>query len=126
MDPLMTINAETYGSDALALAGVRNAFGDRTRLYPLTADLGKGEAIEATGRDIRYPRIRGDEVTARAPSIIVLPDEPHVFSDEDAAALARFAPDARVVRVSGKDLFWSGAWAIDGVPRLRAQLATPS
>jgi ABC-type Fe3+-hydroxamate transport system substrate-binding protein len=126
MDPLMTINAETYGSDALALAGVRNVFGDRARLYPLTADLGKGEAVEATGRDIRYPRIRRDEVTARAPSIIVLPDEPHAFSDADAAELAAFAPAARVVRVSGKDLFWSGAWAIDGVPRLRAQLATPT
>jgi ABC-type Fe3+-hydroxamate transport system substrate-binding protein len=126
MDPLMTINAETYGSDVLALAGLRNAFGERTRLYPLTADLGKGEAIEATGRDIRYPRIRGDEVTSRAPAVIVLPDEPHAFSDADAAELAALAPSARIVRVSGKDLFWSGAWAIDGVPRLRAQLSTPS
>jgi ABC-type Fe3+-hydroxamate transport system substrate-binding protein len=123
MDPLMTINAETYGSDALALAGLRNVFGDRQRLYPLTADLGKGEAIEATGRDVRYPRIRSDEVTARAPSVIVLPDEPHAFSAADEAALRAMAPTAEVVRVSGKDLFWSGAWALDGIPRLRAVFA---
>jgi ABC-type Fe3+-hydroxamate transport system substrate-binding protein len=124
MDPLMTLNAETHGSDALALAGFRNAFGDRSRLYPLTADLGKGEAIEATGRDVRYPRIRGDEVTARAPTVIVLPDEPHAFSASDEAQLAALAPTARIVRVSGKDLFWSGAWAVDAIPRLREQLGT--
>jgi ABC-type Fe3+-hydroxamate transport system substrate-binding protein len=119
MDPLMTLNAETYGSDVLELAGARNVFGDRERLYPLTADLGKGPAIEATGRDVRYPRIRRDEITARAPSVIVLPDEPQVFTDADAAELAALAPAADLVRVSGKDMFWSGAWAIDGVPRLR-------
>jgi hypothetical protein len=123
MDPLMTINAETYGSDALELAGLRNVFGDRQRLYPLTADLGKGEAIEATGRDVRYPRIRGDEVTARAPRVIVLPDEPHAFSADDAAQLAALAPGAEVAHVSGKDLFWYGAWAIDAIPRLRARFA---
>jgi ABC-type Fe3+-hydroxamate transport system substrate-binding protein len=123
MDPLMTINAETHGSDVLALAGARNVFGDRQRLYPLTADLGKGEAIEATGRDVRYPRIRGDEVTARAPALLVLPDEPHAFSAADAETLRALAPAAQVVHVSGKDLFWSGAWSIDAVPRLRAQLA---
>jgi ABC-type Fe3+-hydroxamate transport system substrate-binding protein len=126
MDPLMTINAETYGSDALALAGLRNAFGDRERLYPLTADLGKGEAVEATGRDVRYPRITREEVRARAPAVIVLPDEPHAFSAADEAELAALVPAARVVRVSGKDLFWSGAWAVDGVPRLRDALGVVS
>jgi len=119
MDPLMTLNAETHGSDVLELAGLRNVFGDRERLYPLTADLGKGEAVDATGRDVRYPRIRRDEVTTRGPRIIVLPDEPHAFSEADVAELAVLAPTADVVRVSGKDLFWPGAWAIDAVPRLR-------
>ncbi|HEY1546797.1 MAG TPA: helical backbone metal receptor, partial [Kofleriaceae bacterium] len=46
MDPLMTLNADTFGSDVLARAGLVNAFGDRLQLYPLAADLGKGEAIE--------------------------------------------------------------------------------
>jgi hypothetical protein len=38
-------------------------------------------------------------------------------------ALLRALPHARVVRVSGKDLFWYGAWTIDALDRLALQLA---
>ncbi|HEY3805087.1 MAG TPA: helical backbone metal receptor [Kofleriaceae bacterium] len=126
MDPLMTINGDTFGSDVLARAGLTNVFGERLRLYPLAADLGKGEAIEATGRDVRYPRLSLGELAARAPSIdaIVLPDEPHAFSGEDEAVLRAAVPAARVVRTSGKDLFWYGAWSIDAMPRVRALAET--
>jgi hypothetical protein len=31
-------------------------------------------------------------------------------------------PAAKVIRVSGKDLFWYGAWTIDALPRLEALL----
>ncbi len=124
MDPLMTINADTYGADVLAQVGIGNAFGDRLRLYPLAADLGKGEAIEATGRDVRYPRVTLAEVTARGADLIVLPDEPHAFSVEDEAALRAALPSAQLVRVSGKDLFWYGAWTIDALDRLASQLAS--
>jgi len=55
---------------------------------------------------------------ARAPRAILLPDEPHAFSDADADAFAAAVPAARIVRVSGKDLFWYGAWTVDAVPRL--------
>ena len=122
MDPLMTINGDTYGSDVLARAGLRNAFGDRLRLYPLAADLGKGEAIEASGRDVRYPRLALDELRARGAELIVLPDEPHAFSADDEAVLRGALPDARVVRICGKDLFWYGAWTIDALPRLGTEL----
>lgn len=124
MDPLMTINADTYGADVLAQVGIGNAFGDRLRLYPLAADLGKGEAIEATGRDVRYPRVTLAEVTARGADLIVLPDEPHAFSSEDEATIREALPSAPVVRVSGKDLFWYGAWTIDALDRLASQLAS--
>ncbi len=126
MDPLMTINADTFGSDVLAHAGVANAFGERQRLYPLAADLGKAAAIDPGGRDQRYPRITLDELRARAPELIVLPDEPHGFSAADEAVLHAAAPSARVVRVSGKDLFWYGAWTIDAIARLAQQLAQPA
>lgn len=122
MDPLMTINADTYGADVLAQVGIGNAFGDRLRLYPLAADLGKGEAVEATGRDVRYPRVTLAEVTARGADLIVLPDEPHAFSSEDEATIREALPSAPVVRVSGKDLFWYGAWTIDALDRLASQL----
>jgi Periplasmic binding protein len=124
MDPLMTLNADTFGSDVLARAGLTNAFGDRLRLYPLAADLGKGEAIETTGRDVRYPRLTLDELRARdrAATIdaIVLPDEPHAFSIADEAVLHDALPNARVIRTPGKDLFWYGAWTIDAMPRVLA------
>jgi ABC-type Fe3+-hydroxamate transport system substrate-binding protein len=123
MDPLMTLNADTFGSDVLEAAGVVNVFGDRLRLYPLAADLGKMAPQDASGRDVRYPRITLDEVAAREPDLVILPDEPHAFSDQDAAVLAESLPSARIVRVSGKDLFWYGAWSIDAIDRLAAQLA---
>jgi ABC-type Fe3+-hydroxamate transport system substrate-binding protein len=123
MDPLMTLNADTFGSDVLARVGIANAFGDRLRLYPLAADLGKTAPQDAGGRDVRYPRVTLDEVRARKPDLIVLPDEPHAFSAVDEAVLRDALPGVRVVRVIGKDLFWYGAWTIDALDRLAAQLA---
>lgn len=126
MEPLMTLNADTYGSDVLARAGIANVFGDRLRLYPLAADLGKQAAADAAGRDTRYPRVTADEVVARTPDLILLPDEPCSFAPADRAALAALPTGAaaRLVDVSGKDLFWYGAWSIDAVPRLTARLAS--
>lgn len=124
MDPLMTINADTYGSDVLAHAGIANAFGDRLRLYPLAADLGKTAPQDAGGRDVRYPRVTFDEVRARKPELVLLPDEPHAFSAEDEAKIAGELPGVRIVRVTGKDLFWYGAWTIDALQRLSEQLAS--
>ena len=42
---------------------------------------------------------------------------------EDEAVLREALPAASVVRVSGKDLFWYGAWTIDALDRLRQALA---
>ncbi len=123
MDPLMTFNADTYGSDVLAQVGIGNAFGDRLRLYPLAADLGKTAPRDAAGRDVRYPRVTLDEVAARNPDLVILPDEPHAFTEADEAALRGGLPGARVVRICGKDLFWYGAWTIDALDRLAVQLA---
>jgi len=122
MDPLMTLNADTFGSDVLAHAGLANAFGDRMRLYPLAADLGKMPEVEANGRDVRYPRLSLAELTQRDPDVLVLPDEPHAFTADDEAVLHAAVPRARVIRVVGKDLFWYGAWTIDALDRLAAQL----
>jgi ABC-type Fe3+-hydroxamate transport system substrate-binding protein len=123
MDPVMTLNADTFGSDVLAHVGVGNAFGDRLRLYPLAADLGKTAAQDAAGRDVRYPRVTFDEVRAREPQLVILPDEPHAFSAADEARIRGELPGVRIVRVVGKDLFWYGAWTIDAIDRLTAQLA---
>jgi hypothetical protein len=138
MDPLMTLNADTFGSDVLAHVGIANTFGDRLRLYPLAADLGKSAPADAAGRprvtdrrgqrvsverDVRYPRVTLDEIRARDARLIILPDEPYAFSEHDESVLHGALPEARVIRVSGKDLFWYGAWTIEAVPRLRRAFA---
>jgi ABC-type Fe3+-hydroxamate transport system substrate-binding protein len=126
MDPLMTASGATFLSDALTLAGGDNVFADRERRYPLAADLGTGKPLPAdrvAGRDVRYPRITLDELTARDPALILLPDEPHAFTDADAAVFAGLPIDAArrglVRRCDGRDLMWYGARAVEGLDRLR-------
>ena len=121
MDPLMTINGQTYMSDALRLGGGENIFADRQRMYPLAADLGQAVPRPAGTRDTRYPRVTLEEVAQRAPRIVLLPDEPHPFSPEDAEVFRAALPSGtRVVRCGGRDFSWYGAQAVEGVPRLRA------
>ncbi len=123
MDPLMTISADTYGSDLLAHAGAVNVFADRRRRYPLAADLGNAAPADPGERDTRYPRIDTDELIARAPAAILLPDEPYPFGDDEAAVFRGLVPDARVVTCDGKDLFWPGTRTAGALTRLRAQLS---
>lgn len=127
MKPLMTIHGATYISDMLALAGAENVFANRERQYPLAADLGTARPLpeaELAGRDVRYPRVTMAEVVERRPELVLLPDEPHPFSEEDAAEFRGLdipaAKTGAVVRTGGKDLCWYGAWTVDALPRLRA------
>jgi ABC-type Fe3+-hydroxamate transport system substrate-binding protein len=131
MDPLMTIHGSTFISDMIAVAGGVNVFADRERRYPLAADVAGAKPMspEKVGdRDVRYPRVTLAEVSARAPEIVLLPDEPHPFTEEDAAVFrALDIPAAKrgaVLRTSGKDLCWYGARSVEGVPRVRALLAS--
>jgi hypothetical protein len=63
-------------------------------------------------------------VVVRAPEVVLLPDEPHPFTEEDAEVFRALAIPAAsrnaVVRTGGKDLCWYGAQTIEGLPRLRA------
>ena len=123
----MTIHGATFISDILDLAGAQNVFADRERRYPLAADIGGAPALppEAVAeRDTRYPRVTLDEVTARKPELVLLPDEPHPFSEEDAEVFRALeipaAERGAVVRTGGKDLCWYGAQTVTGLPRVRA------
>jgi len=120
MDPLMTINAHTFISDALRLAGGENVFADRERRYPLAAELGQAVPRPSGTRDTRYPRVTLEEVAARKPQLLLLPDEPHPFTPQDARAFDGLG--ARVIFCSGRDLCWYGARSVAGLPRLRALL----
>jgi ABC-type Fe3+-hydroxamate transport system substrate-binding protein len=130
MSPLMTVNGDTFISDMLDLCGAENVFAGRRRRYPLAADLGKATALapEKVGdRDVRYPRISLEELVAACPELVVLPDEPHPFSDADADTFrALDIPAARrgaIVRTDGKDLCWYGARSVDGIGRVRSLVA---
>src|SRR5205085_11425901 len=109
------------------LCGMENVFARRARRYPLAADLGTAKplAAEKVGhRDTRYPRVTDAEVVAQAPDGVLLPSEPHPFTESDAAQFRAMAiPAARpggVVFVDGKDLCWYGARSVDGIARVRA------
>ena len=98
--------------------GCRPSRSPRTsgRAAPLPAE-------KVAGRDVRYPRVTLDEVVARAPELVLLPDEPHPFSEADADVFRSLAIPAAargaVVTMSGKDLCWYGARSVDGIARVR-------
>jgi ABC-type Fe3+-hydroxamate transport system substrate-binding protein len=104
-DPYMTVNGDTYVHDVLSVCGARNVF------------------AEATGR---YPAVTLDDVAARRPSVIVLPDEPFRFREIHKRDFDRYADvpavrDGRVVLVDGKPFTWHGprlAEALRTLPRL--------
>lgn len=122
VDPLMTLSADTVGSDMLRLAGATNVFADRLRRYPLAADLGLRSPIAAdrdAARDRRYPRVTEAEVAERAPAAVLLPDEPYAFTEGDAGRFAAMVDPAPAVRlISGRDLFWYGARTAEALARL--------
>jgi ABC-type Fe3+-hydroxamate transport system substrate-binding protein len=128
MDPLMTVHGDTFISDALDLAGAANVFADRARRYPLAADLGRAPPAspdKVEGRDTRYPRVTWEEVVARAPELVLLPNEPHAFVEADRAKfLGLDIPAARepsrVLLVDGKDFGWYGAKSLEALERTRA------
>jgi hypothetical protein len=131
MDPLMTVHGDTFISDVLRVGGGANVFADRARRYPLAADLGRAAPLtteQIEGRDTRYPRVGWAEVVARAPELVLLPDEPHDFSEADAVRFraldipAAKRPDniAAVVNVDGKDFSWYGARSLEGLSRVAA------
>jgi ABC-type Fe3+-hydroxamate transport system substrate-binding protein len=83
-DPWMVVGSRTFTGDLLTRLGLDNAFG--------------GDAA-------RYPRVELEELRAAAPDLVLLPDEPYVFTAEDG-------PEAftgtRTVLVPGRQLTWYG------------------
>ncbi|MFF5289726.1 helical backbone metal receptor [Paractinoplanes globisporus] len=83
-DPWMVVGARTFTGDLLARLGLDNVFGT-------------GEA--------RYPRVELDELHAAAPELVLLPDEPYVFTPDDGPEAF---PGLRTVLVPGRRLTWYG------------------
>jgi ABC-type Fe3+-hydroxamate transport system substrate-binding protein len=127
VDWWMTFNQDTYMSDLLSLFGGENVFAGRERLYPLEADLGMDPAESAGERDIRYPRVTAGEIIAAQPELILLPDDPYTFGENDLALIQHALKDTpavksrRVVPMDGKLLVWYGirlAQALRDLPEI--------
>lgn len=86
-DPWMVVGAPTYTDDLLARAGLANV-------------LAHGPAA----RDGRYPTLTPDEIDRAGADVVLLPDEPYVFTADDG-------PEALLTPtrlVSGRLLTWYG------------------
>jgi ABC-type Fe3+-hydroxamate transport system substrate-binding protein len=129
-EPLMTINADTYMHDLLAVCGGTNVFAERNRRFPLAADVGDAESLaeddpRVQGRDTRYPRVSLEEVVAAQPDVILLPDEPYTFGEADLPRFAALdvpaAHQNQIHLVDGSLLSWHGtrlAYALEQLPPL--------
>jgi ABC-type Fe3+-hydroxamate transport system substrate-binding protein len=107
-NPWMSFNRETYAHDMLALAGGRNVCADRAK---------------------RYCTIVLSEIAAAQPEIILLPDEPYVFTPRVLPDLEplRDTPAWRANRVhfiDGKELCWYGPRTAPALRHLRALLVS--
>jgi len=102
-DPYMTIGADTYIHDVLAICGARNVFGDRRE---------------------RYPEVTLAEVLERRPEVILLPDEPFHFRRAHVEEF-RVIGARRIELVDGKLFSWYGpriAEALVEIPALVRRL----
>jgi ABC-type Fe3+-hydroxamate transport system substrate-binding protein len=105
--PYMTIGGDTYIHDVLAVCGGANVFADAAE---------------------RYPAVTLDDVAARRPEVILLPDEPFRFRRVHVEDFARYRDvpavrDGRIHLVDGKPFSWHGhriADALRTVPALCA------
>lgn len=107
-DPWMTVNGSTFISDLIETCGGENIFRERERLYPLSADLGLTPSRIVHGQDTRYPRVGMEEIAQNNPEIIILPDEPYRFTENDADHLRAVLPTARVHCIDGTLVSWHG------------------
>ena len=98
-EPWMAVGADTFVGDVLAQAGGVNVYADATT---------------------RYPTLTPDDLFARAPDLIFLPDEPFPFAARHADSLAALSPDPaawrpRLQLVDGSLLAWHGTRLLKGL-----------
>jgi hypothetical protein len=97
-DPWMVVGPRTFTGDVLARLGLVNVFGDA---------------------DDRYPHVSVEAVRA-GPDVVVLPDEPYVFTADDGPEAF---PGICTALVSGRDLTWYGPSLGPARARLLAAIA---
>ncbi|SNR81276.1 helical backbone metal receptor [Blastococcus mobilis] len=97
-DPWMVVGSRTFTGDLLARLGLRNVY---------------GASVE------RYPRVELADLHRAGAELVVLPDEPYVFSPHDGPEAF---PGVRTVLVSGRDITWYGPSLATARERLLRQI----
>ncbi len=141
-DPWMTVGADTYIHDLIALCGGENVFANdvgRRSGRPERAseqapdDSGRSET-EASGGDPgrsagerRYPIVGLAEIERAAPEVILLPSEPYAFGEADRAELRRLdcpaAAQDRIHLIDGTLVSWYGPRIAEAIRVLGRVLA---
>jgi ABC-type Fe3+-hydroxamate transport system substrate-binding protein len=99
--PWIVLGRDTFAGDVLRRVGVANVYAGDTERYP------RPDVEELRGH-----------LSADA-DLLVLPDEPYLFTDEDGPD---HFPDARYVLVSGRHLTWYGPSLVDAHAALTASI----
>ena len=97
-DPWMVVGSDTFTGDLAARLGLDNVYASHPE---------------------RYPHVTLDDITARRPDIVILPDEPYSFSPADGPEAF---PRQRVALVEGRSLTWYGPSLLTARTRLAEQL----
>jgi ABC-type Fe3+-hydroxamate transport system substrate-binding protein len=98
-DPWMVVGSATFAGDIAARLGLDNVYRDHPE---------------------RYPHVSLDDLAARGPELIVLPDEPYAFSPADGPEMFT---GQRVALVEGRSLTWYGPSLVTARAALLEQLA---
>jgi ABC-type Fe3+-hydroxamate transport system substrate-binding protein len=99
--PWIVLGRETFGGDVLRRVGVANVYAGDTERYP-RPDIEELRAHFAADADL-----------------LVLPDEPYLFTEDDGPD---HFPDARYVLVSGRHLTWYGPSLVEAHAALTASI----
>ncbi|RSM36137.1 cobalamin-binding protein [Amycolatopsis balhimycina DSM 5908] len=102
--PWIVLGRDTFAGDVLRRVGVANVYADSEE---------------------RYPRPDVEELRAHLSAdadLLVLPDEPYLFTGDDGPD---HFPDARYVLVSGRHLTWYGPSLVEAHTALTEVLASP-
>ncbi|WP_238154505.1 helical backbone metal receptor [Ornithinimicrobium sufpigmenti] len=95
-DPWMVVGPDTYTSDLLRVLGLDNVL-----------DAGSS----------RYPTVTAEQIDAAGADVVLLPDEPYVFTDDDGPEAFTRTPTRLV---SGRLLTWYGPAMIEAHRELSA------
>ncbi len=98
-DPWMVVGSSTFTGDLAARLGLDNVYRSHRE---------------------RYPHVSLDDLAARRPDLVVLPDEPYPFGSDDGPEMF---PRQRVALVEGRSLTWYGPSLVTARSTLLAQLA---